>query len=336
MECCCICGKDLPNKYAVAGSCAAAGCAARFCALHWRGGNRRCPAHGWEGDAPSGPSDFRAGLATPEGGSPAVAAPEEKPAMPVTDPAAPAAATPQPPATESGIREWARKHLTAEQAKKVMAATIQFAGKAGKAAAALVARLRNERSPDDMLKAIDESLAANQAKSKPLTEKSERLYQEIAKKKKTYEAAPPARKKLLELELRNLMAEYKGVERELTAFYDNEHALNVVRGRLLELMAHGMRKLDEGLVDTLADDIEEAVEDAEGVRDAVRDLDKAGKRRERESDQESFAEALAGFDAAAGEKPAEAPETPATAPTLPTTPAKAAPARTAEPPEGAP
>jgi len=210
------------------------------------------------------------------------------------------ATTEQPAAAnESRIREWARKNLTVEQAKKVMHATIELAGKAGHAASAILARLRNAKNPEEMLKTIDETLAANKGKSQPLTERAEKLYQDITARKKAYEAAPPARKKLLELELRNMLAEYKAAERELTAFYDNEHSLNVVRGRLLELMAHGMRKLDESLIDTLTDDIEEAVADAEGVRDAVRDLDKAAPRRERESDQESFADALAGFDAPA-------------------------------------
>jgi DNA repair exonuclease SbcCD ATPase subunit len=240
----------------------------------------------------------------------------------------------EPPAAtnESRIREWARKNLTVEQAKKVMSATMELAGKAGQAASALLARLRNARTPEEMLKAIDETLAANKGKSQPLTEQADKLYQSIAARKKAYEAAPPARKKLMELELRNMMAEYKALERELTAFYDNEHSLNVVRGRLLELMAHGMRKLDESLIDTLTDDIEEAVEDAEGVRDAVRDLDKAGPRRERESDKESFADSLAGFETEGPAVENTVVEAPVAENPTPVAPAKA-PLRT-EPAEG--
>ena len=207
-------------------------------------------------------------------------------------------ATPeQDQAKESRIRAWAKNHLTAEQARKVMQGTIDFAARAGRAAGSLLARLRNEKTPDDMLKAIDDSLTANRCKSSQISERAETLYKTIVQRKKVYESAPPARKKILEMELRNLMAEYKGVERELTAFYDNEHSLNVVRGRLLELMAHGMRQLEEDTIDKLSDDIEEAVSSAEGVRAAASELDKVGKRRERESDQQSFADALAGFDA---------------------------------------
>jgi hypothetical protein len=308
MSTCCICQKTLPNKYAVAGTCETGDCAAVFCGLHWTAGNRLCPQHGWRGEPPTGPSDFRAGLTSPAGVADGAGASEgnkkESSAMGTPE---------QPAASESRIREWARTHLTAEQAKKVMHATVAFAAQAGKAASGLAARLRNEKNPGDMLTAIDASLAANTAKSQPLTERSEAIYTDIAARKKVYEAAPPARKKLLELELRNRLAEYKAVERELTAFYDNEHSLNVVRGRLLELMAHGMRKLDEADIDRLTDAIEDVVDDAEGVRDSVRDLDKAGPRRDRDSDQESFADALAGFD---DEAPTAATE-PATAAPLP-------------------
>jgi hypothetical protein len=313
MSTCTICRRDLPNKYAVAGRCEASGCEEVFCALHWHAGNRRCPAHGWSGEQPRGPSDFRAGLtpsalsASPRG----TETPEDSMNTPEQERTA-----------EQRIRDWARRNLTAEQARKVMHTTIEVAAKAGHAAQDLVKRLRNVKTPDDMLQAIDDSLAANQAKSRPLAERAETLYKTIAARKKIYEAAPPARKKILELELRNLMAEYKGAERELTAFYDNEHALNVVRGRLLELMAHGMRKLDEGAIDKLTDEIEEAVGEAEGVRDSVRDLDQAGKRRERGSDQESFADALAGFE----ELPAA--ETPAADAAVPEAPPAAKPVET--------
>jgi hypothetical protein len=53
---CCVCGIALPNRYARAGRCGESGCEALFCDLHWRRGNRRCPAHGWkpQDDSPPG------------------------------------------------------------------------------------------------------------------------------------------------------------------------------------------------------------------------------------------------------------------------------------------
>ena len=220
--------------------------------------------------------------------------------------------TEQPePVNEGKIRAWTKKHLTASQAISMMHSIIDIAGKAGKATGNLVSRLRNGKSPDDMLSEIDTALADNQAKIHPLAERSESLYKTIAQKKKAYESAPPARKKILELELRNLLADYKASERELTAFYDNEHSLSVVRGRVLELMAHGMRHIDEDTVDKLTDSIDAAADDAEGVRDSVRDLDKAGVRHERDSDAESFADALAGFDSDSTEEPRSTDAAPA-------------------------
>jgi len=50
---CCICGKELPNRYSVAGVCGEPDCRASFCGLHWRRGNRRCQAHGYDETNPA-------------------------------------------------------------------------------------------------------------------------------------------------------------------------------------------------------------------------------------------------------------------------------------------
>lgn len=287
MTSCCICGRDLPNRYAMAGRCQEPGCENAFCALHWRTGNQHCREHGWRDGALCESADTHAMTSEEEH-----SAQQEETKMSTPE---------QNKAGESRIREWARTHLTARQARKIMQSTVDFATKAGRSAGSLVSRLRNEKSPEDMLRAIDDALESNRARRLPLAERVENLYKTIVTRRKVYESAPPSRRKILEMELRNLMAEYKGAERELETFYENEHSLNVVRGRLLELMAHGMRQLHEQTVDKLIDDIEEAVESADGVQGAVRDLDKSGRRREREGDMESFEAELAGF----GELPEE-------------------------------
>ena len=135
-------------------------------------------------------------------------------------------------------------------------------------------------------------------------------------KKKVYGAAPPARKRLLGLELQSLLADYKGCERQLTALYENERTPTVVRSRVEEVVALELRKVSEKQIDELVDRVDDAVEEAEDVRDAVGDLEKAGKRRERASDAESFEDELAAFDLPASElaAPAAAPVADAAAP----------------------
>ena len=203
--------------------------------------------------------------------------------------------TEDPTPDETLVKD-AKAKLPASRLRGILASVGEFAAKAGKLAGDLVRRIRNEKDPEEMLRSLDASLAANKEKRQPLFDRNTALAAEIGAKKKVYESAPAARKKMLELELRNLLAEYKANERQLTAFFENENALTVVRGRLLEQIALGMQTLKEDDIDRLTDDIEDAVADAENISDAVRDLDKAGKRRERESDADSFADALAAFD----------------------------------------
>lgn len=309
---CCICGRPLPNRYAIAGKCEDDGCDAVFCALHWNNGNRRCGNHGWNpgGILERGASETAAQNAECKMHEAERAMAMEGDGKMADDTEAKAA----PAAREGELREKARKLLTAEQAKGILRAVADFAGKMGHAASALVMKIKNEKSPDALLVSIDASLEANKAQRAPLMARADALFAEIAAKKKIYQAAPPARKKLLELELKSLLSEYKGIERQMTAFFENENTLNTVRGRVLELMALGMRKIDEKTIDKLTDDIEEAVGESEDVAGAVRDLDKAGKRRENESDQESFESALSGFDDEGAAFAATAPESATTDP----------------------
>lgn len=46
MKQCCICGKMLPNKYAIGGACEHPNCTELFCRYHWDKGHRKCLAHG--------------------------------------------------------------------------------------------------------------------------------------------------------------------------------------------------------------------------------------------------------------------------------------------------
>lgn len=305
MPVCCVCGKQLPNKYAIAARCSEPGCEAVFCTLHAATWNKRCPDHGGSETSPlhADAGDVGFGPSTPaepalDGGEAALRPTPEKS---MND-------------SEENLVRDAKAKLPSSRMRGILASVGEFAARAGRLAGDLVRRIRNEKDPEEMLKSLDASLAANREKRQPIFDRNAALAAEIGAKKKAYEAAPPARRKMLELELRNLLAEYKANERQLTAFFENENALTVVRGRLLEQIALGMQTLKEDDIDKLADDIEEAVSDAENISDAVRDLDKAGRRRERDGDADSFADELAAFDTpSAAENPAAAFESPAAA-----------------------
>ena len=196
---------------------------------------------------------------------------------------------------EAEIRERSKTEMTPQAKESVVRKVAAFAVTLGKGAASLVDRMRGIKDPDAAISALDAQLAANRERREPLAARSEKLYGEIAAKKKVYLAAPPARKKILELELKSLISEYQSLERQLAVYFENERVISTVRGRTLELTAMGLRKISEKDIDALADKIDDAAGDAEDVTGALHDLERAGKRRDSE-DPDAFADALAGFD----------------------------------------
>ena len=279
VEVCAICGRELPNRWAVAGRCEADGCGAAFCALHWHKGNRLCREHGWKEEEKEHKEMNESEIKKAE-----VNATEE-----------------------ADVRERAKKELPEREKQSVLRQMAAFAATVGKGAASLVDRIRGVKDPDEAISALDAQLAANRARREPLSARFESLYSEIAAKKKVYLAAPPVRKKILELELRTLLAEYKGIERQLAVYFENERMISTVRARALELVAMGLRKLSEKDVDKLADDVDAAADAAANVSSAIRDLERAGSRSDA-FDADEFTEALDGFDDASS--PIEAAATP--------------------------
>jgi len=164
----------------------------------------------------------------------------------------------------------------------------------GKASVALVNRLRGVRDPEAAIAELDGQLATTRAKREPLSGRYEKLYAEIAAKKKLWQTSAPARRKMLEMELKTLLAEYKGVERELAILFEHERLIVTVRGRTLELAAQGLSIPKVEDVDRLTDDIDNAVNETEDLSDAVEDLEKAGVHRQR--NPVNLEDALAEFD----------------------------------------
>jgi hypothetical protein len=190
---------------------------------------------------------------------------------------------------------------------------LHLVARMGAGAASLLKRLKKDKSPQAMLATIEESLAANRGQRTEVAARVESLFKEIAAKKKTYEAAAPARRKVLEMELRSRLAEYKAAERELGVLLENERVLSSVKGRVHEVMAYNLRGVDEDAIDRLVDEVEDAVARGEAVLDATADLDKAGRRRERETDREAL---LTELEAFAGRKPVEPADAAKTGKTL--------------------
>ncbi len=192
--------------------------------------------------------------------------------------------------------EAAKKPVSKQRAKKAMSATLQIVRKLGTGAGDLWKRLRKSKTPQEMLDELGAGLDANRARRESVSARVEELHGKIAAKKKEHAAAGKARQRILEAELRSMLTEYKAAERELNVLLENERVLSQVRGRMNEMLAYDMAGIGEDFIDDVAVDIEDRVADAEGRMDASRDLEKAGRRRDRESDREDLWASLGEFD----------------------------------------
>lgn len=191
------------------------------------------------------------------------------------------------------------RSATGETAKKAWSECAALAGKLGGGVKALWSRIHPDRSPEAMLAALNENLAGNATRLNEMKPELDAAYREIVAKKKDYQGAPPARQRILKVELQTLMARYKGLEREFAILSENVRAIEAVKGRFLEVLAYGKRgKLDVEMVDRLSDDIDDKADEAEDIQDALGDLERAGKRKDRTADD--FDNELAAFDGELG------------------------------------
>ena len=253
-EKCCVCGRDLPNRWAVAKRENVDGVERCYCALH-------------AGD----------GLKPKKSVKKEEAMQEEKLS-----------------AAEAKEQQIA-KSASVEYAKKAWAECSSLVLKLGGGAKALWSKIHPDRSPTAMLAAMNENQAVNKKRLDEVKPELDRVYREIVSKKKEYASASPVRQRLLKAELQTLMTKYKGLEREFNILCENERSLEAVKGRFLEVLAHGLRgKLNAEMVENLTDDIDDKTEEAEDLQDALGDLERAGKRNERDDD--NFDAELAGFD----------------------------------------
>lgn len=263
-ETCFICGKTLPNRWAVARREIVDGTERCYCALH-ASGDRKTAAKRY------GKPHERD---------------EMKPNENHTE------------ENEARERALARK-AGAEAAQKAWAACAGLAGKATAGLKSLWAKIHPDRSPEAMVDSLNRSLETNRARLAALKPELEKAYAEIVSKKAAWQKAPEVRKRLLKTELETLLARYKGLEREFSVLNENTRVAEAVKGRYLEVLAYEMRgSLGEDQVDDLSGLVDEKAEEADGVRDALADLEKAGRRKEH--DAGSLEDELAGFDGELG------------------------------------
>lgn len=270
MDRCFVCGKALPNAWAVGKTETVDGEVRRYCHLHADGG----------ASAPK--RDFKPETTT-----------ERTPDMSETKP------TPSQEDNGPDI-----KGTTLEFAKKAWSECSALAGKLGVSIKAAWAKVHPDRSPEAMLAGLEDDLKANRSRLEKLKPELDAAYRQIVAKKKEYQSAAAARQRLLKAELQTLLARYKGLEREFGILSENERSIEAVKSRLQEILAYGRRvRVNEDFVDRLADDVDDAAEDAEGVQDALGDLERSGKRKERgDGDLDA---ALAEFDGELGLADAE-------------------------------
>ncbi len=280
MDRCCICGKALPNAWAVGKTETVGGQVRLYCHLHANG----APKAGRR-ETPPPPS----AKPTPQTKS------ERTPDMSETHP--------NPEERERAIARGATREL----ARKAWNECAALAAKLGGGIKAVWAKVHPDRSPEAMLASLDGDLKTNRARLGELKPALDAVYRQIVAKKKEYQSAPPARQRLCKVELQSLLARYKGMEREFGILSENERSIEAVKSRFLEVLAYGKRgRLDEDMVDRLADDVDGAAEDAEGIQDALADLERSGKRKERGDGD--FDAALAEFDGELGMEEIPEPE----------------------------
>lgn len=212
-------------------------------------------------------------------------------------------------AEESNDREMQARaeQLPAARKTSILRQLGSFAVSLGQGAGALLKKISGYKSPAEAMAGVNAQIDAVRSAREPLSQRLEELYATIVAKKKVYQSAPPARRRILEMELKSAVAEYQSLERQIAAYLKNETVLVKVKGRMNELVAMNLKAVSEGDIDKLTDRIEDAADAGQDIDDAIDGLDKAGRRAEREDD--SFADALAAFGDELTDSPSAEPST---------------------------
>lgn len=189
----------------------------------------------------------------------------------------------------------AEQQADPQKSRQAMKESLKLLKKLGSGAGGLIARLRKTKSPQEMIEELESAQKINQKKRAEISSRLEDLYNVIASGKKNLASAAPARRRIIEMELKAKLKEYQAKERTLGILLENEQTLSLVLGRMEEVQVYGLSGINEDFIDNVADQLDEAADDAEDRLDATRDLERAGRRRERDSGDEDLMAALEGF-----------------------------------------
>ena len=195
-----------------------------------------------------------------------------------------------------------------ERSRRAVKESLSLLKKLGGGAKGLWQRLRNVRTPEEMQKEMEHNRRLNLERREELSRRLETLYREISEGKTAMKTAAPARKRVLQLELKNKLSQYQAAERTLAILLENDRALSLASERLHEIQAYGMAGVTQDDIERLTDDIDEAADDAEGRLDSLKDLEKAGARRTRELDDDDFLAALEEFGESESDDADESPQ----------------------------
>lgn len=234
MKQCCICGKMLPNKYAIGGACEHPDCADVFCRYHWSLGHRHCIKHGGSHELPKNDNKY-----------------EQDDTLENI------------PMNESN---------TASEAESKAAKGSSFLGKLTSGVKSIKKAIIKD--PHEKLMKIEKELKGYEANRVKLIAELEEIDKQIIAKKKLYVAAPPFKKSILKSELETLLAQHANYERRIKTVLNNEKALSNYVSRIKEMEDIKDIPIKEVDVDILTGKLEDAVDDSVGIGDALKDLDK--------------------------------------------------------------
>ena len=121
--------------------------------------------------------------------------------------------------------------------------------KLGVGSKTFLGRLKRDHSPGEILNTIEQQKKEHAQRRIETSEELKSLYNEIVSKKRDREETCSVSRETLDVELKNLLTEYKVLERQLAVCLENERLLEQLEDLFMDCLAYDMRRIDEKQVD---------------------------------------------------------------------------------------